>query len=161
MTTKNPTGEMRKIISYSDDSVKLNSSISGISDIYHRLIEYSAIDKCVPHNLFVSLEIHAEDLINVCNAIDKSSGNHAATIELGGKKRRIKTYVDAAVQLNKSVSSINSIFHRLLENSIKGIPAEFVLIVFLKTEAEQLVKACKYMQESDEITVCGTEGAVA
>ncbi|OAI12604.1 hypothetical protein A1359_13790 [Methylomonas lenta] len=144
------TDEIRPIISYSDESVKLNASISGISGIYHRLIEQSAIDNCLHHNLLVCLESHAEDLINVCNAIDKLSGDHAATIKFNGKNRRIKTYGGAAVQLNKSISSINSIFHLLIENSFKGIPAKFDLIVCLKHEAEQLVNVCKTMLEQAE-----------
>lgn len=159
-STKISDGTSKKII-YSDESVKINAAISGISEIYHRLIEHSAIDKCTPHNLFVSMEIHAEDLINICNAIDKVSGNHAATIKFNGKKRRIKTNVDAALQLNKSIIAIQGIFNLMVEKSIKGIPAEFELIVFLKSEAEHLVSICKYMQESDDITASGTEGVSA
>ncbi|WP_446810137.1 hypothetical protein ACH50O_00615 [Methylomonas sp. 2BW1-5-20] len=155
------TGKIRPIISYSDESVKLNAAISGINEIFHRLIEHSAIDHSAPHNLFVCLESHAEDLINVCKAIDTSGGNPAALIRFNAKKRRIKSYGGAAVQLNQSVSSINSIFHLLIENAFKGISAKFDLIVCLTTEAEHLVKVCQYMQESADSTVYGIEGGAA
>lgn len=159
MTTPTQVAEkIRPIISYSDESVKLNATISGINGIFHSLIEHSATDHSAPHNLFVCLESLAEDLINVCNAIDNSAGNPAASIRFNDKQRRIKSYGHAAVQLSKSVSAINGIFHLLIENSFKGIPAKFELIVCLKTEAEQLVKVGRYMQESGDVAANSVDG---
>jgi hypothetical protein len=152
------TGKIRPIISYSDESVKLNAAISGISGIYHSLIEHSATDNTAPNNFFLCLESFAEDLTKVCNAIDNNSGNLTANIQFNGKKRRIKSYGNAVVQLNKSVCSIKGIFHLLIENSFKGEPAKFELIVCLKAEAAQLVNVCKYIQENEGITADGIEG---
>ncbi|CAD6880154.1 hypothetical protein [Methylomonas albis] len=152
------TGKIRPIISYSDESVKLNAALSGINDIFHRLVEHSATDHSAPHNLFVCLESLAGDLINVCNTIDNSAGNPAASTRFIGKPRRIKSYGHAAVQLSKTISSLNGIFHLLIENSFKGIPAKFDLIVCLKTEAEQLAEVCQYMQETSDVSSYGMAG---